>query len=151
MLSWTTLDLAFSPSLADWHADFPWRWMLWPMMNIVSIFLITDINFLFSGFWGKMNDVSYRAVSTITREQAPKEAPISIQSAFPRVSLERKVLLLSQNFWLQSFLLKWKAKELKHYWHKTVFGKKKLCVRSDKMLSCPEAGALTSQMIVTFA
>lgn len=45
-----------------------------------------------------MNDGSYRAVSTITREQAPKEAPISIQSAFPRVSLERKVLLLSQNF-----------------------------------------------------
>lgn len=44
------------------------------MMNIVSIFLITDINFLFSGFWGKMNDGSYRAVSTITREQAPKEA-----------------------------------------------------------------------------
>lgn len=124
MLSWTTLDLAFSPSLADWHADFLWRWMLWPMMNIVSIFLITDINFLFSGFWGKMNDGSYRAVSTITREQAPKEAPFSIQSAFPRVSLERKVLLLSQNFWLQSFLLKWKAKELKHYWHKTVFGKK---------------------------
>lgn len=29
--------------------------------------------------------------------------------------------------------------------------KKKLCVRSDKMLSCPEAGVLTSQMIVTFA
>lgn len=29
--------------------------------------------------------------------------------------------------------------------------KKKLCVRSDKMLSCPEAEVLTSQMIVTFA
>lgn len=50
-----------------------------------------------------MNDGSYRAVSTITREQAPKEAHLNIQSAFPRVSLERKVLLLSQNFWLQSF------------------------------------------------
>lgn len=47
------------------------------MMNIVSIFLITDINFLFSGFWGKMNDGSYRAVSTITREQAPKEAHLN--------------------------------------------------------------------------
>lgn len=152
MLSWTTLDLAFSPSLADWHADFLWRWMLWPMMNIVSIFLITDINFLFSGFWGKMNDGSYRAVSTITREQAPKELkkPHLNTVGIPASFSGKKGFIVKSEFLVAIILLKWKAKELKHYWHKTVFGKK-ICVRSDKMLSCPEAGVLTSQMIVTFA
>lgn len=151
MLSWTTLDLAFSPSLADWHADFLWSWMLWPMMNIVSIFLITDINFLFSGFWGKMNDGSYRAVSTITREQAPKEAHLNTVGIPASFSGKKGFIVKSEFFGCNHFCWNEKRRNWNIIGTKPSLEKKKLCVRSDKMLSCPEAGVLTSQMIVTFA
>lgn len=114
--------ISLFPNLADRHADFPWRWMLWPMMNIVSIFLITDINFLFSGFWRKwMTVLIIQWAQHVNRRlKKPHLNTVGIPASF---SGKKRFYCLVRIFWLPSFLLKWKAKELKHYWHKTVFGK----------------------------
>lgn len=97
-----------------------------------------------------MNDGSYRAVSTITREQAPKEAPsqtVGILASFSG----KKGFIVKSEFLVAIIFVEMKSEGTETLLAQNRLWKKKLCVRSDKMLSCPEAGVLTSQMIVIFA
>lgn len=98
-----------------------------------------------------MNDVSYSAVSTITREQAPKEAPHLNTVGIPASFSGKKGFIVKSEFLVAIIFVEMKSEGTETLLAQNRLWKKKLCVRSDKMLSCPEAGVLTSQMIVTFA
>lgn len=100
-----------------------------------------------------MNDGSYRAVSTITREQAPKELkkPHLNTVGIPASLSGKKGFIVKSEFLVAIIFVEMKSEGTETLLAQNRLWKKKLCVRSDKMLSCPEAGVLTSQMIVTFA
>lgn len=99
-----------------------------------------------------MNDGSYRAVSTITREQAPKEAPGHLNTVgIPASFSGKKGFIVKSEFLVAIIFVEMKSEGTETLLAQNRLWKKKLRVRSDKMLSCPEAGVLTSQMIVSFA
>lgn len=101
-----------------------------------------------------MNDGSYRAVSTITREQAPKELkkPHLNTVGIPASLSGKKGFIVKSEFLVAIIFVEMKSEGTETLLAQNrLWKKKKLGVRSDKMLSCPEAGVLTSQMIVTFA
>lgn len=83
-----------------------------------------------------MNDGSYRAVSTITREQAPKEATVGIPASLSG----KKGFIVKSEFLVAIIFVEMKSEgTAETLLAQNRLWKKKLCVRSDKMLSCPEA------------
>lgn len=86
-----------------------------------------------------MNDGSYRAVSTITREQAPKEAHLNTVG-IPASFSGKKGFIVKSEFLVAIIFVEMKKRRNWNIIGTKPSLEKKLCVRSDKMLSCPEAG-----------
>lgn len=97
-----------------------------------------------------MNDGSYRAVSTITREQAPKEAHLNTVG-IPASFSGKKGFIVKSEFLVAIIFVEMKSEGTETLLAQNRLWKKNYVSARIRCYLALNRGVLTSQMIVTFA
>lgn len=120
-----------------WWISYQFSWL----QILISYFLDSEEK------WMTVLIVQWAQLHVNRRLKKPHLNTVGIPASFSG----KKGFIVKSEFLVAIIFVEMKSEGTETLLAQNRLWKKKLCVRSDKMLSCPEAGVLTSQMIVTFA